>query len=173
MAKDHLIHKPTDPDYWEWRKKTGRPKALKSPKQLWQLACEYFERTIDNPIIKLDFIRGGENAGELVKMPTARPFTWAGLEAYLFERSIIGRLEDYKANTDGNYEEFSEVIHAIDKIMYSQKFEGAAAGIFHHAIIARDLGLTEKIENRHTVETPLFGDAEDDNEETEEGNTES
>ena len=31
--------------------------------------------------------------------------------------------------------------------MYSQKFEGASAGIFNHAIIARDLGLTERFDH--------------------------
>ena len=57
---------------------------------------------------------------------------------------------------------FIEIIRAIDKIMFAQKFEGAASGAFNANIIARDLGLTDKSELKVTEEQPLFGDGEDD-----------
>ena len=55
--------KQGDPGYWEWRKKIGRPKAIKSPEKLWSLACEYFQMVDSNPGYKKDFIKGGESAG--------------------------------------------------------------------------------------------------------------
>jgi hypothetical protein len=40
--------------------------------------------------------------------------------------------------------DFSEVIHAIEEIIRTQKFEGAAVGAFNANIIARDLGMVDK-----------------------------
>ena len=60
-------------------------------------------------------------------------------------RVRIGLSESgYKAYRDR--EEFKWVTDAVDDIMFSQKFEGAAAGIFNPNIIARDLGLADKKE---------------------------
>jgi hypothetical protein len=43
-----------------------------------------------------------------------------------------------------------EVITRIDKYIYNQKFEGAAAGFLNPNIIARDLGLADKTDNNNT-----------------------
>ena len=67
--------RPEDPGYWEWRKKVGRPKAIKTPNQLWKYACEYFQRVEESPFKKQDFIRGGESAGSIVELDTLKPFT--------------------------------------------------------------------------------------------------
>ena len=41
------------------------------------------------------------------------------------------------------------IIHKIEEIIYNQKFEGAAVGIFNSNIIARDLGLSDKKDIDH------------------------
>lgn len=43
-------------------------------------------------------------------------------------------------------EEYSEVCKRIRIITFMQKFEGAAADLLNHAIIARELGLADKTE---------------------------
>ena len=161
-----------DPNYWEWRKNVGSPKALKSPAMLWQLACEYFKLIDSRPfkkqeqrkgIVKLE--RGMKLDPEtlaslkspVIEIDTIRPYTWAGFESYLIECSVIVRLEDYKSNKEGRYAEFAEVVRAIDRTMFAQKFEGAAVGAFNANIIARDLGLAEKTQIK-IEEQPLFGD---------------
>jgi hypothetical protein len=167
MAKSKDL-KPGDPGYWDWMAKKGgalfgteknpggRPKKIKTPNLLWKYACEYFNRIDERPFLKQDFIRGGEMAGSKVNLETIRPYTWAGLEAYLIEKGIISKLKDYKQNTYGNYDEFQPVVQAIDQIMFSQKFEGAASGAFNANIIARDLGLAEKTINENTnTEVPF------------------
>lgn len=141
---------------WTRAKKVGKPKAFKSAQHMWNLAVEYFKSVDDNPIIKKDFVKGGEMAGMSIDIPLHRPYTWAGFSAFLYLKGVIQKLDDYKQNTDNRYSEYSEVVHAIDTIMKAQKFEGAAAGIFATNIIARDLGLAEKTETSITVEQPLF-----------------
>ena len=149
-----------DLGYWAWRAKTGAPKKIPTPEILWDLACKYFQIRDESPWIKKDFIRGGDNAGKLVDLETAVPYTWAGLEDYLRENGILARLDDYKANKGGNYAEFSDVCTHIRQIMYDQKFTGASVGAFNANIIARDLGLTDKTENTLITEQPLFPDVE-------------
>jgi hypothetical protein len=60
----------------------------------------------------------------------------------------IESLRDYKTNP--NYKDFSQVITRIGKVIYTNKFEGASAGVFNHNIIARDLGLKDQTENKNT-----------------------
>jgi len=169
--------KQGDPGYWEWRKKTGRPKALKTPGELWKHACGYFQSIDERPFLTQEQRKSpikiekgtiiDDDLMEEIKNPvigleTIRPYTWAGFEAYLFERGVLANLDHYKCNLENRYQDFVEVIRAIDKIMFAQKFEGAASGAFNANIIARDLGLTDKSELRVTEEQPLFGDGEDD-----------
>lgn len=145
------IPEPGDPDYWEWRGRTGmrgKPKAFKNPEHLWHVACQYFDRITKNPFYKEDFVRGGDEAGTIVKLKTIRPFTWAGLEDFCNEKGYLNCLEDYQRNKDNRYTEYASVIRAIDKTMRTQKFEGAAVGAFNANIISRDLGLIDKSEQR-------------------------
>jgi hypothetical protein len=145
-----------DPGYWESRKKRGRPKALKSPQMLWDLACEYFQMVDSNPFKKQEVVKGGWLAGQIFEVETIRPYTWNGLENMLFERDIIADLDDYKANKKGDYSAYSEVIRVIGKIIFDQKFNGASVGAFDPRIIAMELGMSSKQELAVSVEQPLF-----------------
>lgn len=154
--------KQGDPGYWEWRKKTGKPKAIKTPQKLWDLACEYFQSVDENPGFKKDFIKGGESAGTIVDIETMRPYTWEGLEDFLFQKGIITNLDDYRQNTDGRYQAYSGIIRAIGKVIFNRNFSGAAMNFLNSNLIARQLGLAEKTQVKVTEEQPLFGDGEDD-----------
>lgn len=132
---------PAGNQFWKLRAKHGRDKLFESPDLLWESACEYFQWCVDNPFIEIDY-RGKDI--EQVELPKMRPFTWAGLEFYL----DIDSLREYKTNP--KYKDFSQVIGRIEKIIYDQKFSGAASGFLNANIISRDLGLAQAIE----VSTP-------------------
>jgi len=126
---------PKGNEFWKNRSKHGRDKIFSSPEILLEESLKYFQWCIDNPFIEVDF--RGKDAKE-VYIPKMRPFTWDGLELFLGVES----LREYKTNPD--YKEFSQVIARIGKIIYDQKFSGAAAGFLNPNIIARDLGLKEQ-----------------------------
>ena len=158
--------KQYEPGYWESRKKRGKPKKLESPQVLWELACEYFQSVDDNPFRKQEIVKGGWLAGTVFSTENIRPYTWNGLENMLFERDIVVSLTDYRMNTKGNYDAYSKVLRAIDKILFDQKFSGAAVGAFDPRIIAMELGLTNKQELKVIEEQPLFRELpESDNKE--------
>lgn len=127
---------PAGNRFWKLRSKHGRDKIFETPAMLWEAACEYFEACESNELIEIDF-RGKD--AERVQIPKMRAFTWAGLEIFL-DMSDEG-LRNYKVKPD--YKDFVGVITRIERIMYDQKFTGAAAGFLNPNIIARDLGLRD------------------------------
>lgn len=149
-----------DKGYWAWRATTGRPKAIPTPEKLLELAFEYFQEVDDTPILKEELLKGGMFAGDKGTTNLQRPYTWAGLESKLYAAGIICRLDEYKRNVTGSYDDFQDALRIIDNEMTDQKFSGAAVGIFNAGIIASDLGLAKKIEQSVSFEQPLFPELE-------------
>lgn len=135
---------PKGNHYWQMADPTkiGKPKVFKTPKELWDKACEYFKWCDEHPWIVIDAAKGGDRFGEHVEIPTARPYTISGLCIFLNcdEKTL------YNYETAEGYQEFFPVTHAIKNVIYTQKFEGATVGAFNANIIARDLGLVDKQE---------------------------
>lgn len=152
-------------DLWK-RVKFGAPPVFDDPKQLWDLATEYFDWCKSNTIDKPEHHKIKESQGpgqstdviELHYLPLPRAMTLSGLWSHANIRKSTWY--NYKKNP-----EFLEVIEAIEEVMREQKFSGAAAGLFNANIIARDLGLTDKTESTVVLADDfdsLLDDAADD-----------
>lgn len=126
---------PVGNQFWKNRTKHGRDKIFASPDILWEEACRYFDWCDKHPLESVEF--NGKDAIECI-VPKMRAYTWDGLEHFL----DIESLREYKTNE--TYKDFSQVITRIGKIIYTQKFEGAAAGLLNANLISRDLGLVDK-----------------------------
>jgi len=134
----------------------GRPRKIKSPEHLAELARDYFKWVDEHPIITYEVIRGGNRGGEVVPVQKDRPYTWAGLEDYINDRVGLTTLDDYKTNYRNAFPDYAPVVRSIGAKMFRQKFEGATVGMFQHNIIAMELGLANKVEQKVSVEQPLF-----------------
>ena len=145
---------PKENQFWKLRNKHGRDKIFASPKLLWKAACEYFEWCEQHPLIEVS-IKGKDNTE--VAIPKMRPFTLRGLCLYLgCGESYIHQLEAAsRSNSDEQSSEFINVATRIRDVIYTQKFEGAAVGLFSYNIIARELGLAEKPDGRADIQPPL------------------
>ncbi len=133
--------------WWQLRAKHGRDKLFEKPDHLWEAAVEYFEHTDKRKWIKKDWV--GKDA-EPVERETETPYTLTGLCLYL--DCDISYFRKFKENAKNN--DFFPIIHRIEQILYTQKFEGAAVGVFNANIIARDLGLKDQSEATQTVIIP-------------------
>jgi hypothetical protein len=129
------------------RSKHGRDKLFESPEMLWEAACEYYEWCDKNPWIKYEAIKSGDRAGELIPIPTQIPYTLTGLLRYLG----IDENTWQRYRSEESYKDFWAVIYMCDKIIYDNKYCGAAVGAFNANIIARDLGLADKSQLDHTT----------------------
>lgn len=116
---------------------TGR-KAFASGEELYKLACEYFEWIDEHPLREevAFHYQGGVTVHYISK---ARPYTLQGLATFLGITMVTILKQRKEPHT-------KDAMAIIDQIIYTQKFEGAAAGFFNHSIIARDLGLADKTE---------------------------
>jgi hypothetical protein len=91
----------------------------------------------------------GSNQGsqiEMAEIPHKQPFTLHGLCLYMDVATSYFR--NFKNSERGKEQGYASVIEKIEETIYNQKFSGAACGFFNANIIARDLGLSDKSENR-------------------------
>jgi len=118
----------------------GHPRSFKSPADLWAKAEEYFNWSLNNPIMKSEF---NAKIGKIINIPIAKPFTILGFIIYanISEQTWI----NYNSNNEV-YKEYFEVATRIKQIIRTQKFDGASAGIYNANIIARDLGLKDSVD---------------------------
>jgi len=137
---------PKGNKYWQLRSRHGKPKIY-TPSSLWKKACEYFQWIDENPIEEIETKTNGDN--KTIKITKhAKPYTESGM--CVFMNINTDTWTDYCSNKNG-YEDYSVVSMTIKNIIKTQKFEGAATGLFNASIIARDIGLSEKIEHKHNI----------------------
>lgn len=134
---------PKKNQFWKQRSKHGRDKLFETPELLWEASCEYFKWCDDNPLLeeKLFHYQGVVSRDVITKL---RAYTLSGL--CIFLDCTEDYFRSFKSQDRINKEDFITVINKIDKIIYNQKFTGAAADLLNSNIIARDLGLSDKKE---------------------------
>lgn len=134
---------PKGNQFWKARTKHGRDKLFASHEALWEACQEYFQWVEDNPLYenKVGFFRGVAVQEPVAKM---RAMTIGGLCIFLdiTEQTWFAWRKD---------EDFSEVVTRVESIIRAQKFEGASADLLNPNIIARDLGLSDKVEQDLTT----------------------
>lgn len=127
---------------------TGRPKAVHSPKQLWDWFQAYVKAIKANPIKVKDWV--GKD-GDQVYREKERPLTMEGFENYVADVGGPLDLKDYFANSDNSYADFSPITARIRREIRGDQIEGGMAGIYNPNITARLNGLADKQEIRHDV----------------------
>ena len=130
--------------FWKLRSKHGRDKLFKTPELLWEAACEYFQWCEENPLYETKaFAYQGVVITE--ELPKMRAMTLSQLCFYLNCNEAYFRI--FKSQLPEGEKDFNTVISDIEKTIYNQKFQGAAADLLNGNIIARDLGLMEHVKN--------------------------
>lgn len=134
-------------EFWERRLRQGNKKFFRTPEELMEAAADYFTWATQHPLTET--VIGwyqGEATEHTVNHP--RAFTWQGMSVHMGISSAT--LDSYRQNPD-----FAEAIDAITSVIFAQKFEGAAVGLFNSNLIARDLGISEKSEITGAGGAPL------------------
>lgn len=143
---------PKGNQFWKARTKHGRDKIFKDSGMLWESCCEYFQWIEDNPLYeeKLFAYQGEISMVTVTKM---RAMTISGL--CLFLDCTTETWYQYRKEKD-----FSDICKQVEETIYNQKFAGASADLLNHAIIARELGLTDKKEVEHSGEIKTLSNEE-------------
>ena len=117
-----------------WNKiNINKPDYL-TAQSFWDKACEYFQWCDDNPI-SIEIFKGDE----IATISKRRIYNHNGLLAFMGLTKT--EAEEYYLFAD-----YRRVMEIINQVIYSDKFEGAAIGLYSANLIARDLGLSDKKE---------------------------
>jgi len=145
---------PKGNQYYLIRSKDGREKKY-TPEGLVEVANEYFQWCLDNPlmeeVIQKRKINRDEEVIEKYHLSKMRVFSIEGFCNYA--QIVINTFKNYEESED-----FLTVTTRIREIIDKQQFEGAASGFLNANIISRKLGLADKQEINAKVEQPLFPD---------------
>jgi len=127
--------------YWKKRSKHGRDRIIQSHEFLADAADEYFQWCIDNPILQKDY-RGKDATPVYLEHPRAFKKDEFARFCHLSEWRLINDLKDVSSD-------FSHVVTCIEKTIADQKYTYAVVGMFNSSIVAKDLGLADKIEQKN------------------------
>lgn len=129
---------PVGNKFWEMRSSHGRKPIFATPDDIWKAACEYFNWCYETPLHETKAF-AYEGVVTLEDLPKMRAMTIQGLCFFL----------DVSDETWANYcekEDFVGICNDIKRVIFTQKFEGASAGLLNASIITRELGLADKKE---------------------------
>lgn len=123
---------PKGNTYYQLAKGWGKDKAY-TPDALWDKAVEYFEWVQNNPLMEEKPFGTGYTA----KVSKIRAMTIRGFCVFANIASSTFKLYEKQ-------DSYSTITARIRDVIYTQKFEGAAAGLLETNIIARELGLIDR-----------------------------
>lgn len=152
---ENIIPQNKTKQFWKVKNKYGRPTLFGNDYDLlWEQCCEYFEWVDATPLKELKVFN---SKGEIkqVEVPLMRAYTLKGLAIYLnvssnyintFERRQKEIVEDKTKTKEERElaENFLLVLMRVRDIIFTQKFEGAAARLLDGNLIARELNLADK-----------------------------
>lgn len=118
----------------------AKTKYIKTPEQLWEL-FEKYQESLQILKIPQSHVKLG-----VVYLEVKEPMTFEGFECWLADNDIIQDLGDYSKNDDGRYVNYAPIITRIRKNIYSHNFNRAAVGLYKENLIARQLGMADKVQ---------------------------
>jgi hypothetical protein len=123
-------------------------RVLMHPADLLAVAVEYFEWAENTPIAEEELFHF---RGEIIRESRnkVRAFSKRGFSTYL--GISYATLDSYRTRGP----EWAEVLDLIEQVIYTQKFEHAAAGTLNAVLISRDLGLADRSEISGRDGSPL------------------
>lgn len=129
-----------DPGYHQLIGKRLGANLKYTPDALWEKAFAYFEFMQNRHWNKIEVIKGGDRAGDLIEVPIPTPMT---LESFCMYAGIsMCTFNKYRTSPD--FEFHNEVAEQIYSIISTQNFEGGMVGTYHAGLAARKLGLADK-----------------------------
>ena len=132
-----------------------KKKYIETPEKMWEYFISYKKEIKEKPIIVKDWV--GKDAVDVYR-EKERPLTLEGFENWCADNDIIENLDNYFANSNNSYAEYSSICSRIRKAIRQDQIEGGMVGIYNPSITQRLNGLVDKSEQRTIQEQPLFPD---------------
>lgn len=146
--KKSIKHFKPGNQLWKTRARTGANPLYDDPEKLWADCVSYFEELHNNPLIET---KAFSNNGEVTYayLPKIRAFTRKGL--FLYIGIHHSTWDAWKLDR----EDLQSVIEHVEDVIFTQKFEAAAAGLLNSSFISVELGMQNKILHGSDPDNPL------------------
>lgn len=115
-----------------------------TPQQWADAIQNYFDYCDKNPIYKNEALKSGDRAGEIIRIPTARPYLIEGL----CDHANVSLQTFYNYLEAEGWEEYFEITARARNRIYQQNIEFGYVGAYDSNLVARKLGLADKKELR-------------------------
>lgn len=127
---------------------TGRPRIYETADDLREAAAQYFAWCDANPL-REEVSKYSERLNRFVthSKPVARPYTMTSLHTFIGVTK--NTWSDYKH--DKERPDIQDAVIEISETVKDQKLIGAMTGFFNANIVARDLGLADKMKTEQTI----------------------
>lgn len=125
--------------FWLARSSHGANPRFEKPEDLWDACQQYFEWVDANPLYE-DNLVTFQGKAKHEPTPKMRAMTIAGLCLFLDIDETTWR--GWKKDRS----DLLPIVTRAERVIWAQKFSGAAADLLNPNIIARDLGLADKSE---------------------------
>ena len=115
-----------------------------TPQQWSDIIEEYFNYCDNNPLFKNEALKSGDRAGEIIRIPAARPYLIEGLCNYanIHPQTFYNYLEKE------GYEDYFEITARARNRIFQQNIENGYIGAYDSNLVSRKLGLADKKELR-------------------------
>ncbi len=115
-----------------------------TPEQWQKKRDEYFSFCDNNPLYKNEALKSGDRAGEIIRIPAARPYLIEGLCNYanIHPQTFYNYLEKE------GYEDYFEITARARNRIFQQNIENGYIGAYDSNLVSRKLGLADKKEIR-------------------------
>ena len=117
----------------------AKHKYIETPEAMWELFLKYVKWTKENPRYQYSL---STKTGEATAVPLERPLSQVGFRSFAADEGST--VNDYFANTDGRYSDYTTICHRIEEAIRRDQIEGGMVGQYNASITQRLNGLTEK-----------------------------
>jgi hypothetical protein len=118
-----------------------RPKHIPTPDDMWDLFEAYKRWCKENPRYSYSL---STKTGEATAVPLERPLTQVGFRTFAAEKECS--VNDYFANTDNRYSEYTTICARIEEAIRMDQIEGGMVGQYNASITQRLNNLTERVD---------------------------
>lgn len=153
MEKDNdkaLQDKRLGNKFWMLRSTHGREKIFSSGEMIMAAFTEFMDHIYSQPLIEHDFV--GKDATEVNKDKYRTP-TWSRFAVFCHVNT--GYFRDLRSQVKVKNDELSKgisvAIACVDDVLYSEKYEHAAAGFISASLIGKDIGIDKTDEPTEVV----------------------
>jgi len=129
----------------------GRPMAYATPGEWKKAIQKYFDWCDQNPIYKNEALKSGERAGEIIQIPTQRPYLIEGICDHL----DISTQTFYNYEKAEGYEDFFDISAWARNKCFKQNVEHGYTGGFDAGLVARKLGIADKKEMEANIKASV------------------